>query len=146
MTSKMQGRSFLAVMFAFLAALFFMPNIAYAASNNSFYNGTTTNVSPSVSADGLIERSIYFTDASGQTSNYAYKDNDTTQMNRSIVDIDKYQNLQAVVKITNISSSPVSVTRLCSCHLLTMSAQALILICVQLDLPSHQLIQQLQLI
>ena len=109
MTSKMQGRSFLAVMFAFLAALFFMPNIAYAASNNSFYNGTTTNVSPSVSADGLIERSIYFTDASGQTSNYAYKDNDTTQMNRSIVDIDKYQNLQAVVKITNISSSPVSV-------------------------------------
>ena len=30
-------------------------------------------------------------------------------MNRSIVDIDKYQNLQAVVKITNISSSPVSV-------------------------------------
>lgn len=109
MTSKMQGRSFLAVMFAFLAALIFMPNIAYAASNNSFYNGTTTNVSPSVSADGLIERSIYFTDASGQTSNYAYKDNDTTQMNRSIVDIDKYQNLQAVVKITNISSSPVSV-------------------------------------
>ena len=61
MTSKMQGRSFLAVMFAFLAALIFMPNIAYAASNNSFYNGTTTNVSPSVSADGLIERSIYFT-------------------------------------------------------------------------------------
>ena len=54
MTSKMQGRSFLAVMFAFLAALIFMPNIAYAASNNSFYNGTTTNVSPSVSADGLI--------------------------------------------------------------------------------------------
>ena len=109
MTSKMQGRAVLAVMFAFLAALVFMPNIAYAASNNSFYNGTTTNVSPSVSADGLIERSIYFTDASGQTSNYAYKDNDTTQMNRSIVDIDKYQNLQAVVKITNISSSPVSV-------------------------------------
>ena len=109
MTSKMQGRRFLAVVFAFLAALIFMPNIAYAASNNSFYNGTTTNVSPSVSADGLIERSIYFTDASGQTSNYAYKDNDTTQMNRSIVDIDKYQNLQAVVKITNISSSPVSV-------------------------------------
>lgn len=112
MTSKMQGRSFLAVMFAFLAALIFMPNIAYAASNNSFYNGTTTNVSPSVSADGLIERSIYFTDASGQTSNYAYKDNDTTQMNRSIVDIDKYQNLQAVVKITNISSSPVSVNEI----------------------------------
>lgn len=112
MTSKMQGRSFLVVMFAFLAALIFMPNIAYAASNNSFYNGTTTNVSPSVSADGLIERSIYFTDASGQTSNYAYKDNDTTQMNRSIVDIDKYQNLQAVVKITNISSSPVSVNEI----------------------------------
>jgi len=112
MTSKMQGRSFLAVMFAFLAALIFMPNIAYAASNNSFYNGTTTNVSPSVSADGLIERSVYFTDASGQTSNYAYKDNDTTQMNRSIVDIDKYQNLQAVVKITNISSSPVSVNEI----------------------------------
>lgn len=112
MTSKMQGHSFLAVMFAFLAALIFMPNIAYAASNNSFYNGTTTNVSPSVSADGLIERSIYFTDASGQTSNYAYKDNDTTQMNRSIVDIDKYQNLQAVVKITNISSSPVSVNEI----------------------------------
>lgn len=112
MTSKMQGRAVLAVMFAFLAALVFMPNIAYAASNNSFYNGTTTNVSPSVSADGLIERSIYFTDASGQTSNYAYKDNDTTQMNRSIVDIDKYQNLQAVVKITNISSSPVSVNEI----------------------------------
>lgn len=112
MTSKMQGRTILAVMFAFLAALVFMPNIAYAASNNSFYNGTTTNVSPSVSADGLIERSIYFTDASGQTSNYAYKDNDTTQMNRSIVDIDKYQNLQAVVKITNISSSPVSVNEI----------------------------------
>ena len=112
MTSKMQGRAVLAVMFAFLAALIFMPNIAYAASNNSFYNGTTTNVSPSVSADGLIERSIYFTDASGQTSNYAYKDNDTTQMNRSIVDIDKYQNLQAVVKITNISSSPVSVNEI----------------------------------
>lgn len=112
MTSKMQGRSFLAVVFAFLAALIFMPNIAYAASNNSFYNGTTTNVSPSVSADGLIERSVYFTDASGQTSNYAYKDNDTTQMNRSIVDIDKYQNLQAVVKITNISSSPVSVNEI----------------------------------
>lgn len=112
MTSKMQGRSFLAVMFAFLAALIFMPNIVYAASNNSFYNGTTTNVSPSVSADGLIERSVYFTDASGQTSNYAYKDNDTTQMNRSIVDIDKYQNLQAVVKITNISSSPVSVNEI----------------------------------
>ena len=146
MTSKMQGRSFLAVMFAFLAALIFMPNIAYAASNNSFYNGTTTNVSPSVSADGLIERSIYFTDASGQTSNYAYKDNDTTQMNRSIVDIDKYQNLQAVVKITNISSSPVSVNEVMQLHLLTMSAQALILICVQLDLPSRQLIQQLQLI
>ena len=36
MTSKMQSRSFLAVMFAFLAALIFMPNIAYAASNNSF--------------------------------------------------------------------------------------------------------------
>ena len=112
MTSKMQGRAVLAVMFAFLAALVFMPNIAYAASNNSFYNGTTTNVSPSVSADGLIERSVYFTDASGQTSNYAYKDNDTTQMNRSIVDIDKYQNLQAVVKITNISSSPVSVNEI----------------------------------
>ena len=112
MTSKMQCRTVLAVMFAFLAALIFMPNIAYAASNNSFYNGTTTNVSPSVSADGLIERSIYFTDASGQTSNYAYKDNDTTQMNRSIVDIDKYQNLQAVVKITNISSSPVSVNEI----------------------------------
>lgn len=112
MTSKMQGRRFLAVVFAFLAALIFMPNSAYAASNNSFYNGTTTNVSPSVSADGLIERSIYFTDASGQTSNYAYKDNDTTQMNRSIVDIDKYQNLQAVVKITNISSSPVSINEI----------------------------------
>lgn len=112
MTSKMQGRRFLAVVFAFLAALIFMPNITYAASNNSFYNGTTTNVSPSVSADGLIERSIYFTDASGQTSNYAYKDNDTTQMNRSIVDIDKYQNLQAVVKITNISSSPVSINEI----------------------------------
>ncbi|MBF0920870.1 MAG: hypothetical protein HXK54_02545, partial [Atopobium sp.] len=112
MTSKMQCRTVLAVMFVFLAALIFMPNIAYAASNNSFYNGTTTNVSPSVSADGLIERSIYFTDASGQTSNYAYKDNDTTQMNRSIVDIDKYQNLQAVVKITNISSSPVSVNEI----------------------------------
>ena len=112
MTSKMQGRTILAVMFAFLAALIFMPNIAYAASNNSFYNGTTTNVSPSVSADGLIERSVYFTDASGQTSNYAYKDNDATQMNRSIVDIDKYQNLQAVVKITNISSSPVSVNEI----------------------------------
>ena len=112
MTSKMQGRTILAVMFAFLAALVFMPNIAYAASNNSFYNGTTTNVSPSVSADGLIERSVYFTDASGQTSNYAYKDNDTTQLNRSIVDIDKYQNLQAVVKITNISSSPVSVNEI----------------------------------
>lgn len=112
MTSKMQGRRFLAVVFAFLAALIFMPNSAYAASNNSFYNGTTTNVSPAVSADGLIERSIYFTDASGQTSNYAYKDNDTTQMNRSIVDIDKYQNLQAVVKITNISSSPVSINEI----------------------------------
>lgn len=112
MPSKMQSRTIVAVMFAFLAALIFVPNIAYAASNNSFYNGTTTNVSPSVSADGLIERSIYFTDASGQTSNYAYKDNDTTQMNRSVVDIDKYQNLQAVVKITNISSSSVSVNEI----------------------------------
>ena len=109
MTSKTHSRALLAVMFGLLAALFFAPHAVYAASSASFYNGVTSNTTPSVSTDGLIARSLYYTDASGQTSNYGYKDNDTTQMNRSIVDIDTYQNLQAVVKVTNLSSSAVSV-------------------------------------
>ncbi len=60
MTSKMVGRSFLAVMLAFLAALI-LCQILYAGTLS--YNGTTTNVSPFCECRYFIERSIYFTDA-----------------------------------------------------------------------------------
>ncbi len=55
-------------------------------------------------------------------------------MNRSIVDIDKYQNLQAVVKITDLFIS-VSVNEDYAAATHIMSALAQIQIYVQLDLP-----------
>ncbi len=48
---KDAGPVFLLLCLHFWQLLIFMPNIAYAASNNSFYNGTTITCAPSVSAD-----------------------------------------------------------------------------------------------
>ncbi len=64
MTSKMKMQ--FSVMFAFLAALIFIQILHTPQVNTNLY--TTINVSPSVSADGLIGCSIYFTDASNVTS------------------------------------------------------------------------------
>lgn len=89
------------------------PLPAQALSTNSFYTGTQpggsvrVNSAP-VTAESGVSFALYYTDDSGQTSNYAYvKDTDVHRMDKSLADVDLMRNLRGVLTVTNASDSAV---------------------------------------
>lgn len=105
----------LTAMFAMLVLVLASPRPSYAApSTRSFYTGsgtgadtraTVVNDAPVV-ADG-ISYALYYTDESGQTSNFGNTvDTDVTRMNKSIVDVDNNRGLTLVLAATNTADGP----------------------------------------
>lgn len=112
----MRGRRVLAILALAGAIGLIVPGEAWAkVSADSFYTGAATtttgtatarNVAP-VSNSGLAY-SLYWESANGQTSNYGSDGNtfDPSRLARSLVDIDNYQSLKAVLTVSNSSSAP----------------------------------------
>ena len=101
---------------AICAALAFSltPLPAQALSTNSFYTGTRpgggsrVNDAPLTAATG-VTYALYYTDDSGQVSNYAnVSDTDVNRMDKSVADVDLVHNLRAVLVVTNPGDGPIS--------------------------------------
>lgn len=91
------------------------PLNAQALSTDSFYTGTKSgggsrvNAEP-VTAETGVTYALYYTDDSGQTSNYAYvSDTDVNRMDKSVADVDLVRNLRAVIVVTNPTDAPISI-------------------------------------
>ena len=88
------------------------PLHAQALSTDSFYTGTKSGgVNPEpVTAETGVTYALYYTDDSGQTSNYAYvSDTDVNRMDKSVADVDLVRNLRAVIVVTNPTDAPISI-------------------------------------
>ena len=90
------------------------PLNAQALSTNSFYTGTRpgggsrVNDAPLTAATG-VTYALYYTDDSGQVSNYAnVSDTDVNRMDKSVADVDLVHNLRAVLVVTNPGNEDVS--------------------------------------
>ena len=101
---------------AICAALAFLltPLPAQALSTNSFYTGTKpgggsrVNDAP-LTAETGVTYALYYTDDSGQVSNYANViDTDVNRMDKSVADVDLVRNLRAVLVVTNPGDGPIS--------------------------------------
>lgn len=104
---------------AALAFAMVTPSPALAApSAESFFTGAgttadgpaTTVNDTSVEAGGL-QYGLYYTDDSGETSNFASADDlDVSKINRSIIDADNYKNLELVLEVYNGSDAEQTVS------------------------------------